>query len=188
GSYFGRAMLWGARSVLIRAPTACRRPTLWVLGGLVLLAAGIVAGVFSLSPGQRFTATDAGTALDFNGSTQYVTFGTALGSRNGSTVATPAWVGGYPFLSPPPINNALQFNGSSQYVTFGAAPSLGATDFTVETWFNWTGGGTTAQTGTGGLTAAIPLITKGRNDADGNNQDANYFLGIQASKLAADFE
>src|SRR6266542_2695444 len=172
----------------MRATTVYRRPTLWAVSSLILLAIGILIGALALSPGPRVAATDAGTALDFNGSTQYVTFGAALGSRNGSAVATPTWVGGYPFPSPPPINNALQFNGSSQYVTFGAAPSLGASDFTLETWFNWTGGGTTAQTGTGGLTAAMPLITKGRNEADGTNADANYFLGIQGSKLAADFE
>ena len=33
-------------------------------------------------------------------------------------------------------NTALQFNGSGQYVTFGAAPTLGASTFTLEVWFN----------------------------------------------------
>jgi len=84
-----------------------RPPAICALGGLSLLAAGILIGVFSLSPGQRVAATDAGTALDFNGSNQYVTFGTALGSRNGTTVASPPGVAGNPFPSPPPINNAL---------------------------------------------------------------------------------
>ena len=87
----------------------------------------------------------------------------------------------------------LQFNGTNQFVTFGAATTtLGAQTFTLECWFNWTGGGTTVSTGTGGLTAAYPLVTKGRGEGDGSNVDANYFLGIQGTginaRLAADFE
>ena len=84
-------------------------------------------------------------------------------------------------------NTALQFDGTNDYVTFGAAPSLGVTTFTLEAWFNWTGGGTTASTGTGGVTA-IPLLTKGLHESDGSNVDANWFLGISGGKLAADFE
>ena len=34
----------------------------------------------------------------------------------------------------------------------------------------------------------IPLVTKGRGEADGSNVDLNYFLGIQGGKLAADYE
>lgn len=84
-------------------------------------------------------------------------------------------------------NYALQFNGTSQYVTFGAAPGLGAPTFTLECWFKWTGGGATASTGTGGI-IAIPLVTKGRGEAENSNVDMNYFLGIASGKLAADFE
>ena len=95
----------------------------------------------------------------------------------------------------------LQFNGSSQYVTFGPATStLGAQSFTVECWFKRTGTGMLATTGAGGGTgalSAIPLVTKGRGEADGSNLDANYFLGINAptsgypglpNVLVADFE
>src|SRR5204863_2440676 len=67
------------------------------------------------------------------------------------------------------------------------APSLGAGQFTLETWFKWTGGGVATSTGTGGITA-IPLVTKGRAEAEGSNVDMNYFLGISGGKLAADFE
>ena len=35
--------------------------------------------------------------------------------------------------------------------------------------------GSGVGTGTGGVTAAIPLVTKGRSEADGTNQDCNYF-------------
>ena len=86
-------------------------------------------------------------------------------------------------------NYGLELNGSSQYVTFGAAPELGASTFTLETWFKWTGGGATTNTGSGGV-VAIPLVTKGRGEADGSNLDMNYFLGIDPSTdaLVADFE
>lgn len=85
--------------------------------------------------------------------------------------------------------DALQFDGTNDYVTFGAGTStLGAATFTLECWFNWTGGGVTASTGTGGI-IAYPLITKGRGEADGDTRDMNYFLGITAGGvLAADFE
>jgi len=81
----------------------------------------------------------------------------------------------------------LGFNGSNQYVDFGSAPSLGSATFTLETWFNWTGSGSTASTGSGGLNA-IPLISKLVGEFDGDTRDGNYFLGIQGSVLAADFE
>src|SRR5512133_2975168 len=87
-------------------------------------------------------------------------------------------------------SSALQFNGSTQYVTFGAAPGLGASQFTLETWFKRTGAGVGTSTGSGGIASAIPLITKGRAEAEGSNVDMNYFLGIDATsgKLVADFE
>src|SRR6266545_4610888 len=83
--------------------------------------------------------------------------------------------------------SALQLNGSSQYVTFGAAPGLGAATFTLETWFKRTGAGIGTSTGSGGIASAIPLVTKGRAEAEGSNVDMNYFLGIDATsgKLVA---
>ena len=36
--------------------------------------------------------------------------------------------------------------------------------------------------------SAVPLVTKGRNEGEGNNTDINYFLGISSGVLAADFE
>ena len=84
---------------------------------------------------------------------------------------------------------ALQLNGNSQYVTMGAATaSLGATSFTLETWFKRMGTG--VGTSTGQITNAIPLVTKGRSQADASTADMNYFLGIDGSsnKLVADFE
>ena len=97
------------------------------------------------------------------------------------------WVSSY--AEEKATNYALDFNGSNQYVTFGDAAALDLATFTIETWFKREGTGVTVSTGTGG-TVAIPLVTKGRGEADGNNKDANYFLGIRGSDnvLAADFE
>ncbi|MBI5385529.1 MAG: lamin tail domain-containing protein [Verrucomicrobia bacterium] len=83
----------------------------------------------------------------------------------------------------------LEFNGAGSYVTFGMAPALGAAQFTLETWFRWTGDGQVASSGAGGITG-IPLLTKGRGESDGNNRDCNYFFGIRPadSVLVADFE
>ncbi len=85
--------------------------------------------------------------------------------------------------------SALSFDGANDYVTFGSAPGLGTGTFTVETWFKRTGTGMAASTGTGGV-SAIPLVAKGRAEADGTTQDMNYFLGIRAADnvLCADFE
>ncbi len=86
-------------------------------------------------------------------------------------------------------NHAVDFPGSNTYVTLGNPPELGLPAFTIEGWFKWEGGGTTASTGSGGV-GAIPLVTKGRDEADGDTRDMNYFLGIRASGnlLVADFE
>ena len=86
-------------------------------------------------------------------------------------------------------NNALSFDGVNDYVTFGSASRLGASNFTIEVWFRRTGAGVSASTGTGGITA-VPLLAKGRGEANGSNRDINYFLGIRPSDnvLVADFE
>ena len=105
----------------------------------------------------------------------------------GALLAAPGF-----FLATPALANvsALDFaSGSSQRVTFGAAPSLGLQQFTLELWFMRQGTGATASSGTGGI-VAIPLVTKGRGEAEGSNVDMNWFLGIRGTdnKLAADFE
>ena len=87
-------------------------------------------------------------------------------------------------------NSAIQLNGSSQYVTMGASPGLRSAQFTVELWFRRTGAGVGTSTGTGGIASAIPLITKGRAEAETAAADINYFFGIDATtgQLVADFE
>lgn len=85
-------------------------------------------------------------------------------------------------------DSAVYFGGGTGYVAMGPAPSLGLGAFTLECWFLETGAGTVVGTGTGGVTGR-PLITKGRNEADGSNVDCNYFLGLDTDgHLVADFE
>lgn len=80
-----------------------------------------------------------------------------------------------------PANNALDLDGTNDYVTFGAAPGLGAATFTLELWFRRDGAGVATSTGTGGLASAVPLLTKGRGEADGDNRDMNYILNVFAT-------
>ena len=121
-----------------------------------------------------------------NGTTYHYALVAVDGSGNPSAAAATA-VTPQP---PPPTAHALEFNGSSQYVTMGAAPGLDAAQFTLETWFKRTGAGVGTSTGSGGIASAIPLVTKGRAEAEGSNVDMNYLLGIDATsgKLVADFE
>ena len=96
-------------------------------------------------------------------------------------------------VSAAPKDTALQFDGTNDYVTFGSSAGLtqlGVQVFTIETWFKRTGTGIATSTGTGGLSAAIPLVTKGRGEGDNSNLDMNYFFGIDnaTNRLAADFE
>ena len=89
-----------------------------------------------------------------------------------------------------PANKAIDFGGTNAFVTLGPAPGLGASRFTIETWFRRDGAGIATFTGTGGV-IAIPLVTKGMAEVDDvNNRDMNYFLGIRQSDgvLVADFE
>ncbi len=148
------------------------------------------ASVIKAEPARAASYTPA---LTFNGSSQYVTFGTAS-PNNGFLMgdSSSAWVSG----SEAQVGaSALKLNGSSQYVSFGLAPELGVKTFTIETWFKRTGNGIATKTANGidGLTSAIPLVTKGRMEADNSNKDLNYFLGIStdsahSNHLAADFE
>jgi hypothetical protein len=91
-------------------------------------------------------------------------------------------------VTPPAGSGGLYFNGTNEYAALGDAASLKLSTFTLETWFRRVGDGVTATTGVGGVTA-VPLITKGREQADQSNLDLNYFLGIRADGvLVADFE
>jgi hypothetical protein len=83
----------------------------------------------------------------------------------------------------------LYFDGLADHVALGDASELKLSTFTLETWFRRETAGIATTTGTGGV-VAIPLIAKGRNQADNSTLDTNWFLGIRASDgvLCADFE
>ncbi len=57
--------------------------------------------------------------------------------------------------------SALQLDGATQHVKLTAGPALGATNFTLETWFMRTGAGD-RRVHRRHLRSAIPLVTKGR--------------------------
>ena len=90
----------------------------------------------------------------------------------------------------PPSGFALRFDGVNDRVVLGTPSSLGTAKFTLEVWFMREGPGVATSTGTDGLTAAVPLITKGAAEAENSNKDANYILAIDNKRrvLAADFE
>lgn len=113
---------------------------------------------------------------------------TARATDNDGATTTSAGVG--VTIVPDLGIGGLYLDGANDYVTFGAAPSLGVSNFTAECWFKRLGTGATTSTGSGGVTTAIPLVTKGRGESDGSNVDCNFFFGINSANnaLCADFE
>ncbi|MEK7950378.1 Ig-like domain-containing protein [Luteolibacter soli] len=110
----------------------------------------------------------------------------AIDDKGGYTTSTAATIS----VAPPAGTDGLFFDGVDDYVTFGDNPALKLSTFTIECWFKREAGGVGAGTGSGGVTA-IPLIAKGRGEADTPaNINCNYFMGIDVAtgKLAADFE
>ena len=150
---------------------------------------GIAPGVPLTSPingGTLVVGTSYADGGRTNGTTYYYVV-TAVDTSANQSVASNE-VNATPLAN---LGSGLQFDGTNDYVTFGTATGLGATNFTLETWFYWTGGGVaTTTSGTQGLPSVIPLVSKGRGEADGSNLDMNYFLGIDTNTgaLAADFE
>ena len=90
---------------------------------------------------------------------------------------------------PPAGAGGLYFDGMTDQITLGDAAALKLSTFTVETWFRKEMAGIATTTGTGGV-IAVPLVAKGRNQADNSTLDTNWFLGIRESDgvLCADFE
>lgn len=120
--------------------------------------------------------------------TSLVNSGTA--TANGTLVNGPLWVEGTSFEPLPTNGNiGMYLAGTNSYVPLGNPAAIRLSQFTLEAWFIRTGNGVATSTGTGGINA-IPLITKGRAEADGDNRDMNYFLGIDATTnvLMADME
>lgn len=77
--------------------------------------------------------------------------------------------------------------GGSRTCISSTDPAFRLSQFTIECWFRLENGSTFTSTG---QFNAIPLITKGRNEAEASPADINYFLGIREKSflLCADFE
>ncbi|MBL0135401.1 MAG: T9SS type A sorting domain-containing protein [Chitinophagaceae bacterium] len=132
-------------------------------------------------------------ALNEQSGTTITNNGSVGATGNGTLVNTPGWFPnfGSDGLINPAQASALDFNGSSQYVSMGKATSLNTGSFTIEAWIRIEGTHTATSTGTGGITSAIPIVTKGRGEAETpSNLNMNYFMGIDntTGQLAADFE
>jgi hypothetical protein len=92
--------------------------------------------------------------------------------------------------TPAEAATGLRFDGTNDYVTFGDVNALDISQFTLEAWFRRDGTGTPVTTGSGGVAAAIPLISNGAQETENSNVDINYILCIDnaTGKLCADFE
>ncbi|HZN03201.1 MAG TPA: LamG domain-containing protein, partial [Candidatus Polarisedimenticolia bacterium] len=114
----------------------------------------------------------------------------SAGTANG-TLTSGSFVTGTPFAIGPSPNpdHAVALDGRVSRIVIPPTPALGLQTFTIETWFNRKWLGDYTDTGSGGL-EAVPLIAKGRGEAEGDNRDINYFLGLRYSdsRLMADFE
>jgi hypothetical protein len=154
----------------------------------MLVLAGSIAGCSGSDSTDEASTSGAGggggNAAGSGGSA-----GSSSNASSGSASSGTGGGGGGGPLCPPGSGSALAFDGIDDYVTMDVAPSLGLDQFTLEAWFKRTGAGQSVGSGVGGITA-IPLIAKGRGEADGDSRDCNYFFGIRSadSVLAADFE
>ena len=144
-----------------------------------VLVTTVSHGTLSLGANGGFTYTPT---TGYTGPDSF-TYRANDGTSNSNTVTVP---------SPSGVAiRHVQLNGSSQYITFGTAPGLDAATYTIELWFKRTAAGVGTSTGTGGIASAIPLLTKGRAEAETPaNLNMDWFLGIDATsgQLVADFE
>jgi len=127
--------------------------------------------------------------LNENTGTTCLNSGSA-GTVTGTLTNGPLWITGTPFdFAPASGNVSMNFDGTNTYIPLGNPAALGLNQFTLEAWFNRNSTGTATSTGTGGINA-VPILTKGRAEADGDNRDMNYFLGIDPSTnvVMVDFE
>ena len=90
---------------------------------------------------------------------------------------------------PEPSSGALSLDGVDDHVAVEPAAALGLDTFTLEAWIRWDGSGVATRSGSDSV-PIIPVIAKGRTEADGSSTDCNYLFGIheETHTLAADFE
>ena len=102
--------------------------------------------------------------------------------------ATPCALGsGWNGTGTPEDPARLTFDGVDDHVSFGAVNSLAK--YTVVVWARKTGAGTLGNSGTGGLPAIFPILSKGTAEAENPNIDINYYLGIdELGHFGSDYE
>ena len=154
------------------------------MAGYNLYRSATVGGPYTRVNGSLIPGTTYGDSGLTNGTAYYYAVRAVDTSANESTYSNE--VSATPLAS---LGAAVSFDGTDDYVTFGTASGLGVTNFTLETWFYWTGGGVSTTT-IPGLMSVIPLVSKGRLEGGGDNRRMNYFLGIDAwtKTLAASFQ
>lgn len=82
----------------------------------------------------------------------------------------------------------LSFDGVDDHVDFGAVPPP-LTTYTILAWTRMSGAGTAGDTGSGGIPATFPLVTKGTAEAENANVDINFHLSITpANVIGFDYE
>jgi len=90
------------------------------------------------------------------------------------------------------IAQSLRFNGTSQYARAPHNAVLQLKSFTIEMWVRPEGTGVISAngSGSGGVTGAYPLLSKGRAESENDVLDVNYYAGIHSlsNKVGFDFE
>lgn len=101
---------------------------------------------------------------------------------------TPCGVGsGWSGAGTPEDPARLTFDGVDDHVSFGAVNSLAK--YTVVVWARKTGAGTLGNSGTGGLAATFPILSKGTAEGENPAIDINYYLGIdELGHFGTDYE
>ena len=111
-------------------------------------------------------------------------------SPDGSIIGLPIWSNDTPMLELINSNTNSLYFSAYKWASFENDNSINLTDFTLEAWIIIDGSGGATSTGVGGIENIVPIISKGRTEAENAAADINFFLGYQAStkRLVADFE
>ncbi len=176
--------------IVITSPVASTR---YVVGSTIPLSADAFATFPATITTVEFFVNGVSVNSDTTAPFTFNYNATALGNftlsaemtdSNGATFLATA----VPFsIVPSPGSDGLYFDGIADHIALGDAADLKLSTFTLETWFKRETPGVAATTG---ALTAIPLIAKGRDQAEGSTLDMNYFLGLRQSDgvLVADYE
>jgi hypothetical protein len=109
------------------------------------------------------------------------------GTLTGFAAAPCATGSGWNGDGTPERPHRLTFDGADDQLALGAVNGL--TNQTILAWVRKSGVGISAGSGTGGLTNVFPIVTKGTAEAEVDNVDINYYLGLTSGgRIGVDFE